>query len=80
MPETAMCSFCSSAMTPTFLYVRGLGASLHRSGRPDVGLLSRTDLQQIDLGEISITDTGAQAVISALHCESCSSICFKASS
>jgi hypothetical protein len=80
MSETTTCSFCSAAMNPTFLYVRGLGASLHRSARPDVGLLSRADLQQIDLGEISKTETGAQAVIGAFHCESCDSIFFKASS
>ena len=80
MSESATCTFCSSAMTPTFLYVRGLGASLHRSVRPDVGFLSRADLQQIDLGEISKTETGTQAVTSAFHCESCDAICFKASS
>ena len=79
MSETKACSFCSSEMTPTFLYVRGLGASLHRSDRPDVGFLSRADLKQIHLGEISNKETGAQAVISAFHCESCNAISFKAS-
>ena len=79
MSETTRCSFCTQAMTPTFLYVRGLGAALHRSVRPDIGILSRADLQQIDLREISKTGTGTQAVIAAFHCESCDSICFKAS-
>lgn len=79
MSETKNCSFCTEAMAPSFLYVRGLGASLHRSERPDVGLLSRDDLHQIDLGEISKTGTGTQAVIVAFYCESCDSICFKAS-
>jgi hypothetical protein len=79
MSETPNCPFCSVPMNSAYLYVRGLGASLHRSTRPDVGLLSRTDLQQVDLGDISQTGTGAQAVISALYCESCDSISFKAS-
>lgn len=79
MSETPKCPLCSSPMTPAYLYVRGLGASLHRSTRPDVGLFSRTDLQQVDLRDISETDTGGQAVIGALHCESCDSICFKSS-
>jgi len=79
MSETKTCPFCSLAMKTTYLYVRGLGASLHRSTRPDVGLLSRTDLRQIDLGKISKTDVGAQAVIDAFCCESCDSISFRAS-
>ena len=79
MSETPNCPFCAAALNSAYLYVRGLGASLHRSTRPDVGLLLRTDLEQVNLGDISQTGTGAQAVIGALHCESCNSISFKAS-
>jgi len=79
MTEKPDCPFCSAPMMPVYLYVRGVAAALHRSNRPDVGFLSRTDLQQINLADISQTDTGAQAVIESLHCESCDSICFKAS-
>ena len=79
MSETPTCPFCLKPMMRAFLYVRGIGAALHRSTRPDIGLFSRTDLEQIDLGEISRTDTGTQAVIESLHCGSCDSISFKAS-
>lgn len=66
-------------MSDSYIYVRGIGAAMFRSSNPDVRLLSRSHLQQIDLGKISRVDTGAQAVIPALHCESCDSISFKAS-
>lgn len=79
MSEAPDCPFCTAAMKSAYLYVRGFGASLHRSTRSDVGLLSRTDLQQVDLDDISQTNTGAQAVIEAWHCEPCDSISFKAS-
>ena len=78
MPDNTKCPFCSSQLSKSYLYVRGLGASLHRGTRADIGFLSRADLQQINLGEISQTDTGAQAVIDALHCDSCDSMSFKA--
>ena len=77
MSGIATCPYCSSSLGDVFLYVRGLAASLHVSARADVGLLSRSDLTQIDLGEISQTETGAQAVIPALLCKSCNSISFK---
>ncbi|NNC77176.1 MAG: hypothetical protein HKN77_04385 [Woeseiaceae bacterium] len=79
MTETHNCPFCAAPLKPTYLYVRGIGAALHRSDRPDVGLLSRSGLEQINLADISQTDTGAQAVIESMHCESCDSISFKAS-
>jgi len=79
MSEKKNCPFCSAPVNTAYLYVRGLGASLHRSTWPDVGSMSRTDLEQVKLDDISQTGTGAQAVISALHCESCDSISFKAS-
>lgn len=79
MSETTACSFCSSAMTPIYLYVRGLGAALHLSAKPDVGVLSRANLHQIDLDKISRSETGGQAVIGAYQCESCDAISFKMS-
>lgn len=77
MPDNPICPFCSAKLTESYLYVRGLGAALHWSARPDIGLLSRTNLNQVNLSDISITDTGGQAVISALRCDSCNSISFK---
>ena len=79
MPENATCPFCSATLSEVFLYVRGIGAALFRSGRSDVALLSRADLQQINLSKISQTGTGAQAVIRAWHCDNCDSLSFKAS-
>jgi ABC-type transporter Mla MlaB component len=64
-------------MTRAYLYVRGIGAALHRSARPDVRLFSRADLEQIDIEEISRVDTGGQAVIESLYCESCDSMSFR---
>ena len=80
MTDAQNCPFCSAPMMPVYLYVRGIGAALHWSNRSDIGLFSRTDLQQIDLADISQTEVGAQAVIESLRCESCDSIGFKASS
>ena len=71
------CPFCSALMARTYLYVRGIGAALHRSTRPDVGLFSRADLEQIDLEKISQVDVGAQAVIESYFCDSCDAMSFK---
>lgn len=80
MPEKLICPSCASPLSDGYLYVRGLGASLHWSSRSDVGFLSRSGLAQIDLGEISQADVGAQAVVRALRCDSCDSITFRARS
>lgn len=74
------CPFCSSSMDGTYLYMRGISVGLHYSSRPDVSLFSRSDLTQIDLRDISESDPGAQAIISALRCTSCGSISFKGAS
>jgi hypothetical protein len=60
------------------LYVRGFGGSLFWSDRKDVGALSRSDLEQVDLGAISLKPTGAQAVIDSWRCAGCGMIAFKA--
>lgn len=72
--KSTACPFCGDPMNGAHLYVRGLGASLHLSSRADVGLMSRNDLQQINLDNLSRTDTGAQAVIPVLNCTSCGSV------
>jgi len=73
----ARCPYCSSALDDAFLYVRGIAAALHVSPSPDVSWLSRSGLTQIDLGAVSRTGTGTQAVISALRCTACESISFR---
>ena len=72
------CPFCCSPMRETFLYVRGLGASLHESASSEVGAFSRKGLAQIDLTALSPSDTGSQAVLAALACD-CGSVSFKTS-
>ena len=67
-------------MQDAFLYVRGIATALFHAKSPDVGLLSRSGLEQIRLDEISRTDAGAQAVISALRCDRCDAISFRAQS
>ena len=71
------CPFCSSSLNKAYLYVRGLGASLHISAKPNTRFISRSGLAQIDLDAISKTGTATQAVISALQCSSCDSISFR---
>ena len=71
------CPFCSSSLDEAYLYLRGLSIGLHYSSRPDVSLFSRSGLTQIDLRDISESDVGTQAIISALRCTSCGSISFK---
>lgn len=57
--------------------MRGVAAALLRSERDDVGILSRSGLEQIDLRAISRGNVGAQAVIPSLYCESCGGVCFR---
>ena len=71
------CPYCSGPLQDAYLYVRGISSALHVSAKPDVSWLSRSGLTQIDLGAISKTGTGAQAVLSALRCDSCGSISFR---
>jgi len=78
MADNACCPFCSAPLGEAYLYVRGIGAALHRSSDPDVRFFSRSGLEQIRLDKISLTGTGAQAVIRSLYCESCGSVSFKA--
>jgi len=75
--SASTCPFCSAPLEDAYLYVRGVFAALHFSSKPDVSWLSRSELTQVDLDAVSKTGTGAQAVISALRCESCGSISFR---
>lgn len=77
MTVNACCPFCSAPLGEAYLYVRGIGAALYRSSDPDVRFFSRSNLEQISLDKISLTGTGAQAVIRALSCEKCGSVSFK---
>ncbi len=71
------CPFCSASLEDSYLYVRGVFTALHYSANPDVSWFSRSDLTQIDLGAVSKTGTGAQAVLSAQRCGGCGSISFR---
>lgn len=71
------CPECEGDLEKGFLYVRGIGAALFWSNRGDTGLMSRKNLEQIDLGKISQGNAGAQAVVEAWRCPSCEFVCFR---
>ncbi len=70
------CSSCDKEMESGSLYVRGLGGSLFWSGKKNIPWFSRRDLNQIDLSNMSLIRTGAQAVIESWRCK-CGLITFK---
>ena len=72
------CPSCGKEMELGFMYVRGLGGSLFWSETKDTRFFSRRDLEQIDLGRLSLTGTSAQAILSATRCRPCALIAFKA--
>jgi hypothetical protein len=45
--------------------------------RNDVSFFSRKALEQVDLGRVSVTPTGAQAVLEAWRCPACRIVAFK---
>lgn len=73
------CPACSAQMKKGHLYVRGLSASLHWSSRGDTKFLSRKNLEQIDLSQISTRPTGGQAVLDAWLCPVCDLLSFRRS-
>ena len=75
--DSKQCPTCEGPLEAGFVYVRGISTALFWSQRGDTGLLSRQGLEQIDLGKISTTGTGGQAVIEAWHCPACNLVCFK---
>lgn len=66
-----MCPKCHAPSENGFLYVRGLGASLFWSTTDRTRFFSRKDLNQFDLGRLSKTPVGAQAVVPAYRCKQC---------
>lgn len=74
----ASCSYCGEPLSDVHLYVRGIGASLSWSTRPDAPLTSRRDLNLINLDNISSGGTGMQAIVPALRCDACGAISFRA--
>jgi len=78
MPEVNLkCPSCGTNLEPGFLYVRGVGGALFWSEHGDTGMMSRKNLEQIQLDKISISGTGAQAVIEAGRCPDCDFVCFR---
>jgi hypothetical protein len=73
------CSVCGGGMEQGFMYVRGIGGAVFWGGTRDVGFLSRKGLEQIDLGAVSVTGTGAQAVVDAWRCNPCKMLAFRSS-
>jgi len=71
------CPACERLLDPGFLYLRGIGAALFWSERGDTGMMSRKNLEQIELDKISTTGTGGQVVIKAWHCPDCEFISFR---
>ena len=70
------CPACDTELVGGFLYVRGIGASLYWSEKGDASLLSKKELEQIDLSKISRTPTGNQAVVPAWRCGECDLVMF----
>ena len=71
------CPVCATTLEKGHLYVRGIFASLHWSTRGDTRVLSRKNLEQIDLSRISSTPAGGQAVINAWLCPACNLLSFR---
>ena len=74
------CPFCASELEEAYLYVRGFSTALFVSSRPNTSIFSRSGLTQIDLGAISESGAGVQAVIKALRCTACESISIRTNS
>ena len=74
--DNRKCPDCSRPLEPGYLYVRGIGSSLHWSTESNISFLSRKGLRQLDLSAGSQTNAGGQGQLEALHCPSCNSYCF----
>lgn len=72
------CPDCAKGMENGYLYVRGLGGSLLWGKTKDTRLLSRRELEQIDLSKLSLTGVSTQAVVAAARCSGCGTLAFKA--
>ena len=72
-----LCPSCMKDMESGFLYVRGFGGALFWSEAGNISFFSRRGLDQIDLTNLSVTGTGAQAVLAAARCPACTMIAFE---
>jgi hypothetical protein len=59
-----------------FLYVRGFGGSLFWSTTGSTRFFSKGNLEPINLGQLSTTPTGGQAVLEAWRCPDCELVAF----
>ncbi len=71
------CPKCDAQTENGFMYVRGLGAAIFWSMSDRTRFFSRKDLNQLDLGHLSKTPVGAQAVIPAFRCTQCGMTMFE---
>ncbi len=71
------CPACGNELKEGFLYVRGFAGSLFWSTGGATRFFSRRDLEQIDLGRLSTTPTGGQAVLPASRCSNCNVVVFR---
>ena len=71
------CPACDGGLDQGFIYVRGIGGALFWARTKDIGFLARKGLEQIDLNAVSVTGTGAQAVLEAWRCDGCKILVFR---
>ena len=71
------CPKCEAPVENGFLYIRGIGAAILWSTTDSTRFFSRKDLNQLDLGHLSKTPVGAQAVIPAFRCSRCGMTMFE---
>jgi len=74
------CQNCDKEMTVGFIYLRGLGGSLHWATSKDISILSRNGLEQMDLDKMSVVGSSIQAIIEALRCAACQKVTFNTQS
>lgn len=65
------CPKCDNPFEDGFLYMRGIGGSLFWSRTDSTRFFSRKNLSQLDLGRLSKTPVGGQAVLPAYRCSHC---------
>ena len=70
------CPSCETTLEKGFLYVRGFGGSLFWSTSGSTRFFSRRDLDPVNLGRLSTTPTGGQAVLEAWRCPDCGLVAF----
>ena len=72
------CSNCDYNMVNGALYLRGFGGALFWSTNKDAKFLSKKGLEQIHLGNLSITGSAnTQAVVNSWRCPNCKLVSFE---